>query len=262
MIHHGMPGSGALLSQAAVAAHDLGLGLVGVNRPGYGASSPAQPGFSTAIEDALFAADKCGLRQFAVLGVSGGAPFAAATALAAPDRVTAIGIAAGLGPWRVIEPAEAWDPADASAIDLAESGQLADAQDQLRDEARRQFTPLLELPDDDLAAACLPTRTEGEPAHDAAFRHRWATETREALTSFEGIIYDNLTIGMRWSWQPEEIRQPTWLWYGAADTIVPVPHARWYAQHISNSRLHLRPTDGHGQTVFGYWADMLEALAS
>ncbi len=262
LLYHGMPGTGGLVLAAATAADDLGLCLVGVNRPGYEDSTPAPPGFPTVIEDALFVADRLGLHRFAVLGFSGGAPFAAATAAAAPDRISALGIAAGLGAWRLVEPPETWDPADAAAIELAESGALAQAHAMLREQVERGFGPLLRLSDEQLAGALMPPAAAGEPSGDPAFRSWWVPDARAALASFDGIIYDNLTIGMPWDWSPEQIRQPTWLWYGGADTLVPVAHGRWYERHIGTARLRVRPADGHGRTMYSHWTEMLLALSS
>jgi pimeloyl-ACP methyl ester carboxylesterase len=257
---HGMPGSGSLVEYAAASAAEVGLSLVGVNRPGYGRSSPAAPGFSTAVEDMLRAADQFGVGRFAVLGVSGGGPFAAATALAASGRVTGVGIAAGLGPWRVVEPPDTWDPEDAEVIDLAESGDVDSAAARIRDQAHAQFGSVLDGDDEALAAAFLPEAAG--PTGEADFRRWWAADIREALASFDGLAYDNLTLGLPWNWAPASVEQPTWLWYGEADELVPLSHARWYEQQLPQHHLTLRPSDGHGETVFAHWTEMLTQLAS
>jgi pimeloyl-ACP methyl ester carboxylesterase len=258
---HGMPGSGSLVEYAAGPAEEVGLSLVGVNRPGYGRSSPAAPGFSTAVGDVLRAADELGVGRFALLGVSGGGPFAAATALAAPRRVTGLGIAAGLGPWRVVEPPDTWDPDDAEVIDLAERGDVDSAAARIRDQARARFGPILDGDDEALAAAFLPAAAAG-PTDEAGFRRWWAVDVREALASFDGLAYDNLTLGLPWNWSPANVKQPTWLWYGEADELVPVSHARWYETQLPQRHLTLRAGEGHGQTVFAHWTEMLARLAA
>ena len=86
-----------VIDEAAVAAR---VRLVSVNRPGYGGSS-----LSTAEAPSLLAVGKdtaalaalLGLEQYAVIGISGGGPFAAATAVADRDAVHALGVVDGTG---------------------------------------------------------------------------------------------------------------------------------------------------------------------
>lgn len=57
------------------------------------------PGLRSVAEDAVRVADAFGLDRFAVLGYSGGTPFAAATGVVAPERVTAVGLCAAVASW-------------------------------------------------------------------------------------------------------------------------------------------------------------------
>ncbi|MGI4944133.1 MAG: alpha/beta fold hydrolase, partial [Janthinobacterium lividum] len=66
---------------------DLSVRLLALDRPGYGRSTP-QPG-RTLLDwpaDVAAVADRLGLAKFHVVGLSGGGPYAAACALALPDR--------------------------------------------------------------------------------------------------------------------------------------------------------------------------------
>jgi pimeloyl-ACP methyl ester carboxylesterase len=261
VVCHGTPGSGSLIEYAAESAAEVGLGLVGVNRPGYGRSSPAPPGFTAAVEDVLAAVDEIGVGRFAVLGASGGGPFAAATAVAAQSRVTGVGIAAGLAPWRVVEPPNTWDRDDAEAVDLAQRGDVEVAAARIRGQARAQVGQILDGDDEALAAAFLPASAAG-PTGGSQFRHWWVADVREAFTSFDGLAYDNLTLGLPWDWAAEHVAQQTWLWYGGADELVPLSHARWYEERLPHSHVVVRPGEAHGETVFAHWRGMLSQLAS
>ena len=67
---------------------DLPVRLLAFDRPGYGRSSP-QPG-RTLLDwprDVANVADRLGLDRFHIVGLSGGAPYAAACAYALPRRV-------------------------------------------------------------------------------------------------------------------------------------------------------------------------------
>ncbi|MHB8434791.1 MAG: alpha/beta fold hydrolase [Acidimicrobiales bacterium] len=256
MVFHGTPGSGALLSLASIPAAELGVRLLCINRPGYGRSTRSTPGFEIAVRDALSAADILGMQRFAVVGVSGGGPYAAAVAVAAPERVRAVGIAGGLGPWREVEASDTWDPDDVVAVELAEGGAVAQAEEVTRIQCRAHFEALLEGPDDILASTFL---AESE---DGGLRRFLVADLREALSSFDGLIYDNLTLGMQWSWKPEDVRQPVWLWYGETDTTVALSHARWYQRQLPHHQLEVRPGEGHGATVLQHWAEMLGTLSA
>ena len=87
---HGHPGSRldvAMFDRSILARS--GLRMLSIDRPGIG-QSDFQPG--RAIRDwpadVRGFADALGIQRFAVLGVSGGGPFAAACAQALPERVT------------------------------------------------------------------------------------------------------------------------------------------------------------------------------
>ena len=85
---HGGPGSRLSPKRNAKEAAAAGFRLIGIDRPGYGESSPL-PGRSIAdwTNDALAVADYLELKNFFVEGTSTGGSYSLATASAAPDRV-------------------------------------------------------------------------------------------------------------------------------------------------------------------------------
>ena len=96
---HGTPGSRLMFSLAHPVALEIGIRLIAPERPGFGISS-YQPGrtlASYAIDIADFA-DALSIGHFAVAGVSGGGPYAAACAALLPDRVSALGLISPVGP--------------------------------------------------------------------------------------------------------------------------------------------------------------------
>ncbi|KAL2851226.1 Alpha/Beta hydrolase protein [Aspergillus pseudodeflectus] len=98
---HGFPSSRLEGSGVEGNARRQGLRIISLDRPGYGLSTfrPNQritdwPG------DVKSLADHLRLPRFAVLGGSGGSPYALACAHALPhDRLSAVGILAGAAPW-------------------------------------------------------------------------------------------------------------------------------------------------------------------
>lgn len=72
-------------------ARRLGLRLIGMDRPGYGLSTPmAEVNWQGVGRDALALADALSLKRFGVVGMSAGAPYALHLAAAAPERVTQV----------------------------------------------------------------------------------------------------------------------------------------------------------------------------
>src|SRR5262245_25902620 len=88
---HGGPGSRLEPSGFAPAAEQVGLRLIGIDRPGYGKSTPV-PGRTIAswVPDGLAVADELGLTRFAAVGVSTGGSYSLALAALAPERVLGV----------------------------------------------------------------------------------------------------------------------------------------------------------------------------
>ncbi len=96
---HGWPGSRIEASLLDGAAKRCKVRLISADRPGLGLSD-FQPGRSFADwpQDVAQLIDALGVGLFAVLGVSGGAPYAVACAVALPSRLRRIAIVSGMGP--------------------------------------------------------------------------------------------------------------------------------------------------------------------
>ncbi|WP_432879986.1 alpha/beta fold hydrolase [Kribbella sp. CA-245084] len=244
------------------AAKRCGVRLISVSRPGYGGSTYASPSLASVGHDTLLVADELGVGEFAVLGASGGGPYAIATGLADPQRVTAVGLAGGVGPWRSIDPADPNDP-DLPLLALVDAGDVAGALDGFRRQGAQAFDGMLALDD----TAMVDTFFEGAPGEDlgwldAEARVVWAADAREALASYDGYARDNVAWGGAWDVDPTHLTVPTWLWYGDTDRMVPPSHARWFSQRIPNATLILRPGEGHGRTLFTHWDEMFSALGA
>src|SRR4051812_43279979 len=80
MFLHGTPDSRLIARTGDAAAVRAGVHLVAVNRPGYGRSDPAESGLASVADDTVAVADSLAVHRFAVLGASGGGPYALACA--------------------------------------------------------------------------------------------------------------------------------------------------------------------------------------
>lgn len=261
VFHHGTPSSRLQGRLGSEAARELGVRLVSFNRPGYGASTDTPPSLASVGLDTLLVADALGIGEFAVLGASGGGPYALATGLADPSRVRAVGLAAGIGPWRLVEPPAADDDdPDLRLLARADAGDVEGALDGFRRQGRIAFDGMVALPDEDL----VDEFTRGAPVEDSRWltpemKRWWTADLRDALQTYDGYARDNVAWGAEWDIDPTAVEVPTWLWYGETDRMVPASHGRWFADRIPGSTLAILP-GGHGTTTFGRFAEILAEL--
>jgi pimeloyl-ACP methyl ester carboxylesterase len=102
MWFHGYPSSRLEGQGVDKIAHQLGVRVIAPDHPGFGLSD-VQPRRRILDwpADVQALASHLGLSRFAVLGGSGGAPYALACAHALPaDMLSGVGIMAGAGPWQ------------------------------------------------------------------------------------------------------------------------------------------------------------------
>ena len=92
---HGCPDTRHAAMTGAPAAAALGVRLVAVNRPGYGLSTRHASTQSSVADDTVRVADLLGIDRFAAIGMSVGTAYALVCAARHPDRVRALGLAAG-----------------------------------------------------------------------------------------------------------------------------------------------------------------------
>ncbi len=97
---HGTPGARRQIpTEARVYAEENHIRLIGIDRPGIGASTPYQYDTVAAFADDLrTVADTLGIDKMAVIGLSGGGPYTLGCAAAMPDRIVAVGVLGGVAP--------------------------------------------------------------------------------------------------------------------------------------------------------------------
>ena len=248
VIHfHGTPGSRLELAWAWAqsAMEEAGVRMIAFDRPGYGGSTRARFSLRSVAELATRVADAAGLAEFRTIGWSGGGPFALATAVTAPDRVRAVGIVAGAGPFQLVPGAlEELSEGDAAAERLLPGDPEG---------AAAGF-----LGDFDLSAALVDSAAlyeAFEPMLCAWDRDQWRTpgrataileEMREALrVGAWGCAWDNVAWIGDWDVDPTTVSCPVRLWYGSEDRMALPAHAYWYEENLPSATLTMREGEGH-----------------
>jgi pimeloyl-ACP methyl ester carboxylesterase len=242
---HGWPGSRAQGRRYDAAARAAGVCLISPNRPGYGLST-AQPGRSLRAwaEDVAALADYLEIARFAVLGISGGGPYALACAAAAQlaDRLTGVGVVSSLAPLD--------SPTVAACLRRRERALLAGlrrvpsllsltlrlaAWDARRDALGALQRGWRRLPPVDRAIVC---RSDYEHVAVADMRAAMRDGGRAAAQEAQLLLRP-------WGFALADVRLPIDLWHGEADTVVPPAMGRSLAETLPECRARFVAGAGH-----------------
>ncbi len=239
---HGTPSSRLALASLDAAASAHSLRIIAVDRPGIGASSPL-PGFGLLDwpGEISVVADALALDTYAVLGVSGGGPFALACGIDPDPRLSLIATAGGAAPYdrpdavakvtasdRIAETLAGRWPA-AAAVMLRAMGFSARRLPQV---AWRAWRPEL-APADRQALERLPLDQRLEAFNESL------------RAGAAGDVDDYRLLAGPWGFLPEEVAVPAVMWHGADDPTVPLHHAQDLFIRIPRCELFVVPGAGH-----------------
>ena len=259
---HGTPGSRLDLAFGDELVRRQSVRIISFDRPGYGGSTEAAFGLSSVARDALSIADALGLGTFTTLGLSGGGPFALATAAIGGDRITGVGVASGAGPFELVPNAldrlsdidkEAYShlPGNPETAALGFASGFEELAQLLRhgdDEAViAEFAPVLSDRDQVLMS-------------DEMIGPKVIGSMREGLSkSVLGGGWDNVAWISAWDFDLSHVRCPVLLWYGENDLMAPPAYGEWLNEHLSNATLTMRPSEGHFGLI-DHFAEVLHEL--
>jgi pimeloyl-ACP methyl ester carboxylesterase len=259
---HGTPDSRRARHPDDTIAAALGVRLLAVDRPGFGGSTAdpaATPGsFGRALGVLL---DELGVASCSLLAWSAGSLWALGAASELPDRVTTVGVAAGL------VPREAYlDPIVWSAAPEARRA-LVDTADELGvTEAAELIAPLLVPDPATLDAALEQLHDSHDPATRAdldAVPGAVPLMARSMLDAVQhgtaGLVRDvevQVTPGLV---DLEALRCPVQLWYGTADVSTPPAFGEWFAARLPDATLHTVAGGSHA-LLLPRWREILAAL--
>jgi len=254
---HGLPSCRLEARIAGPPAERLGVRVIALDRPGFGRSD-FQKGRTIADwpDDVTEAANQLGIERFAVLGESGGGPYAAACARAIPQRLTKAGIVSGWGPAN--EPAARSGLPWSSRLTLALWRRLPFLVYHtmwylalsvrlfprlVRWFARRRLPPvdrrIVDRPE--MKVMMLDALRE-------TFRQGGRGQSRELLL-----------FARPWDFRLDDITTEVHLWHGEADETVPVSMGRYVAKTVPNCRATFLSGAGHFW-IFEHFDEVLAKL--
>jgi pimeloyl-ACP methyl ester carboxylesterase len=240
---HGGPGSRLEPTQVAAEAGAAGFRLIGVDRPGYGLSTP-RPGRSIAdwAPDGLAVLDALEVEECVAVGVSTGGAYALALAATAPSRVSGVIACCALTDMRWPEgrrlqqnplTSGVWDAPDRDAA-------IAIAVDVAGEDGSKMFDPSQsdgpQLPPADMALFA-------DPAWLAAFGDAVVEMFAHGMV---GYVDDRLADGVGWeSFDVSAVRAPTIVLHGREDSIVDVAQAAHTTSLVPGARLKIVDDHAH-----------------
>ncbi|MBL8542081.1 MAG: alpha/beta hydrolase [Betaproteobacteria bacterium] len=261
LYHHGWPGSRLEADFADAAATALNLRIIAPDRPGYGASTqcPSRT-FNDWAANAAHLLDHLGVDRCAVVGVSGGAPFALSCAAAMPARVAHVCVVSAMGPLAGSNGLRDFDPVRRLALRLARRRSRL-----MRGLLQRAVGPLLAQHAERFVAAlargCAPAdrATLAQPAVQA----RIAASFREGLAaSAAGAARDLELYAAPWDIPLAGIQASVDLWHGDLDGIVPPALARRLAEELPTATARFIPGEGHYSLPLGHLDTILGKVAA
>ena len=242
---HGTPGARRQIPmEARVFAEQRSIRLIGVDRPGIGSSTPFQYENVLAFAvDMATIADTLGIDKMAVVGLSGGGPYALACAAAMPERIVAAGVLGGVAP--TVGP-------DAIGGGLMALGTLA--------------APVIQIAGGPIRLAASTLIRLIRPVAEPAV-YLYAAISPEAdrkmlvRPEFKAMFLDDLLNGSRkqmaapfadivvfardWGFRLDVVKVSVRWWHGDRDHIVPFAHGQHVVSGLPDAELHQLPGESH-----------------
>ena len=260
---HGWPSSRTMAQLADEPARSLGLRIISPDRPGIcGSSMQLDRKLSDWPRIVGQLVDNLGIGEFRILAISGGAPYAYATAVAMPERVRAIAVAGGVIPFAELKdfkgllPLYRWMLAFYRNRPLLLRQLFRLAKPFLSFRAPVRLRPLL------LKMLLLRPCDAASLRDDAAFEAIFESQRRAWRGSAEGVMIDAQIYAQPWGFGVQDVRVPVRLWHGIEDRAFAVRLAEEIANRFPNCKARFIQEEGHYSLPIRHMREILEDLIS
>lgn len=226
--------------------------VIAVDRPGIGFSQyQARRRLLDWPDDVVMLADELHLDRFAVLGASGGGPYAAACAYKIPQRLTRVGIVAGMGPSNApgAQDGPSWTLIGRNRLVRRALASLTARTLRSRPE---RFLGQMEARISEADQSFL-SRSENRELFLASSRESFRSGAR-------GVARDATLYAEPWGFDLGEIGTEVQLWHGEDDRVVLPSVGRFVADSIANCKATFWPEEGHLSWVDQHLDDVVSAL--
>lgn len=260
---HGHPGSrleAAILHEQAL---ELGIRLMGLDRPGMGYSDflPGRRILDWPI-DVVEVADALGLDEFGVQGISGGGPYAAAAARLIPKRLSSVSIISGAGP-DGLGSDETELPINRLQRRLVRYAPfvLNVAFASMARSVRKTIESVGPVRLGRSALSGLPTVDQRALASPELAARYGAALSEALVQGGRGAAWDAKLLSRDWGFDVSEIDHPNLhIWHGSLDENVSIATGRAMANRISGAFGHFYENEGHISVAVLHARDILSVV--
>jgi len=260
---HGWPSSRTMARLTDEPARELGIRIVSLDRPGIRGSS-LQPNRKLSDWPCLLeqVVERLDLPEFRMLAISGGAPYAYATAVAMPERVRAIAIVGGAPPMAEITDGEGLLPLYRWMLALYRSrpGLLRRCFYLVRPflsvRSPVRFRPFV------LKMLRLRRCDADSLRNAAAFEAVFESQRLAWRGSAKGVMTDAEIYAQPWGFAIEDVRVPVRLWHGKEDRAFSVQLAEQMVKRLPNCKSRFVNDAGHYSLPIRHMREILEDLIS
>ncbi|MDQ1435601.1 MAG: hypothetical protein QOF59_2417 [Actinomycetota bacterium] len=243
---HGTPACGAGFAWADGRARGRGIRLLAPDRPGVGDSDAWAPGQGRTVAEYAPAlqsfADALDLATFAVVGYSGGGPYALAAAHALADRIPAAAVVSGAGQVGVWASVRDFETTDWILTQLANRAPLVANIVLTASAHAANLAPRTSLR---FAKFEMSRADHAVMAQFPSARAALAVFSQSCRRGARGVVDDYAALGRTWGFAVEEIAIPVRCWHATADPIVPLSHSEELVRRVPNAQLSEWDDEGH-----------------
>jgi len=244
-------------------ARALGVRIISPDRPGISGSSMQShrklSEWPRVVEQLV---DDLQIGEFRMLAISGGAPYAYATAVAIPERVRAIAVVGGVIPFAELKdfkgllPLYRWMLAFYRNRPQLLRRLFYLTRPFLSVRAPIRLRPLL------LKMLLLRPCDAASLRDDAAFEAIFESQRRAWRGSAEGVLIDARIYAEPWGFAMEDVRVPVRLWHGTEDRAFAVRLAEQIANRFPNCKARFIQDEGHYSLPIRHIGEILQDLIS
>jgi pimeloyl-ACP methyl ester carboxylesterase len=258
---HGWPSSRSMATLTEDAARDLGVRIISPDRPGINESGFQEQ--RTLLDWPVLLqelAAQLGIGKFRVLGISGGAPYAFASAWSMPEQVEAIAVVSGVPPIAELQGDDGllrlyrW----MLALYRKQPRLLRNCFYLARPFASRRIPLRLRPTILRLLQPCDAAVLRDSRAFEACFE----SQRRAWRASARGVMVDAEIYARPWGFALEEVQTPVRLWHGKTDRSFSYYLAEHVAQRLPNCRARFVDGAGHYSLPIRHIHEILEDLQS
>ena len=253
---HGLPGSRFELKNIPLKKKKCFI--IALERPGYGISDPIS---KFKILDwpkiVLEVANKLKIKNFSIIGVSGGAPFALACANTIKNkRLKSIAIVCALAPSKAKgmnkgrigmllnlgrKPFISWLIFNFLRMRLL-NGNL--------EKSFNKWKNKISLPEIDLKLFTIDRGKRLMENFKEAVKHGTTGVHRDAN------LYSNY-----WGFKLKNIKKKIFVWHGDKDLTVPIITNKYYKKKLKNKEIFIKPNEGHFSICYNFMNDIIQQVS-